>query len=119
MGSFGAKVFRTKAQQLEYDRTLTGRYQKGMKKKPFLYFGLPFLFLMGIGSVALSNFTAIRYERRDRKVQEVGEEENLNLAKNRRKVDVKAEYYRLQHVAEEDWEPVRVPTLKAESENAF
>lgn len=119
MGAFDSKPFRTKAQQLAYEKSLTGRYQMAMKRNPFAYFGLPFLVLMGVGSVALSNFTAVRYEKHDAKVQEVGQEENLKIAKNRRKVDVKEEFYRLQHMAEEDWEPVRVPRMKGESENVF
>lgn len=74
---------------------------------------------MGVGSVALSNFTAVRYEKRDRRVQELDDEENLKIVKNKRKVDVKEEYYRLQHMGEEDWEPKRVPRMKGESENVF
>lgn len=119
MSHFGSKVFRTTAQQLQYEKTLAGRYQKGMKKHPFLLFGFPFLLLMGVGSVALSNFTAVRYEKRDRRVQELDDEENLKIVKNKRKVDVKEEYYRLQHMGEEDWEPKRVPRMKGESENVF
>lgn len=119
MAGLNSKVFRSKAQREKYEKTITGKYQKLIRRNPFLYFGLPFLTLMGIGSVVLSNFTAVRYERRDRKVQEITDEDNLKIVKGRRKVDIKEEYYRLQHMAEDDWEPQRVPRMKGESENVY
>ncbi|AET41562.1 Cox16p Ecym_8280 [Eremothecium cymbalariae DBVPG len=117
--SFGAKKFRSKRQQLEYNASLPGRYQILLKKNPFLYYGLPFCLLMGLGSYWLSSFTAVKYERSDRRIQEMKDEELIKLKGNRRKVDIKEEYYRLQGLSEQDWEPVRVPRFKGESENVW
>ncbi len=119
MGELDSKKFRSKRQQAAYDASLAGRYQKALKKNSFLMFGLPFLTFMGLASYWFSSFTAIRYEQRDKKVQEISEEEILNISSKRRTVDVKEEYYRLQGLGEDDWEPKRVPRMKGESENVF
>lgn len=37
------------------------------KKKPFLYFGLPFLTIMVAGSFGLSQLTQTKFDHRDRK----------------------------------------------------
>ncbi|CDR46860.1 CYFA0S26e00870g1_1 [Cyberlindnera fabianii] len=116
---FNNKKFRSKREQAIYDATMAGKYQKNLKKHPFLLFGLPFLTAMGLASVWLSSFTAVRYENRDRKTQELGEEEILKLNTKKRSVDVKEEYYRLQGLGEDDWEPKRVPRLPGESDNVF
>ncbi|CCE65852.1 hypothetical protein TPHA_0N00710 [Tetrapisispora phaffii CBS 4417] len=115
----GDKVFRSKKQQKVFDASIAGRYQKLVKKNSFLYFGLPFCSLIVLGSYWLSDFTAIKYEQRDRKVQEVTESDLLKLKSNNHKFDIKEEYYRLQGIREQDWEPVRVQRLKDESENVW
>lgn len=114
-----SRTFRSKKQQAIYDASLPGRYQKGLKKHPFLLFGLPFLTAMALASYWLSSFTSVRYERRDRKVQEVDDSEYLKIKAKRRNVDLKEEFYRLQGMAEEDWEPKRVPRMNGESENVW
>lgn len=116
---FNTKKFRSQKEQVIYDATIGGRYQKNLKKHPFLLFGLPFLTAMGLASVWLSSFTAIRYENRDRKVQELGEEEVLKVNSKKRTVDVKEEFYRMQGLGEQEWEPKRVPRLPGESDNVF
>ena len=58
-----------------------------------LLFGLPFITLMLAGSFFLTPATALRYEKHDRKVTQMGKEEALNVGKNKRKVDMKEEYY--------------------------
>ncbi|ONH65812.1 Cytochrome c oxidase assembly protein COX16, mitochondrial [Cyberlindnera fabianii] len=63
---------------------------------------------MGLASVWLSSFTAVRYENRDRKTQELGEEEILKL-NTKKKICL----------GEDDWEPKRVPRLPGESDNVF
>ena len=63
--------------------------------------------------------TAVKYERDDRKVQEINENDLLKVKNAQRKFDMKEEYYRLQGLSEEDWEPVRVPRLKDESDNVW
>lgn len=64
-----------------------------MAKRPFLLFGLPFLAVMIGGSFVLTPATAIRYERHDRKVRQLTREEELGMTKNKRKVDLREEYY--------------------------
>lgn len=48
-----------------------------------------------VGSFFLTPATALRYERHDRKVQQMTKEAELGLGKNRRRVDINEEYYRL------------------------
>jgi cytochrome c oxidase assembly protein subunit 16 len=62
-------------------------------KHPFLLFGLPFIATIVGGSFMLTPATALRYERYDRKNQQISQEERLGLGQNRRKVDMKDEYY--------------------------
>jgi len=68
-------------------------YQTRLRRSPFLFFGLPFLSIIIIGSFALSSFTTIRYERHDEKVKIATEEELLKLDKDRRRPDIREEYY--------------------------
>lgn len=48
-----------------------------------------------LGSFILTPATALRYERHDRKVQQMTKEEELGIGKDRRRVDINEEYYRL------------------------
>ena len=48
-----------------------------------------------IGSFILTPTTALRYERHDRKVQQMTKEAELGIGKDRRRVDINEEYYRL------------------------
>lgn len=118
---FDSKTFMGKREREAYEKSFVGRYQKLVKKNSFLYFGLPMMLSIALGSVLLSNFTALRYERRDEKVKEMNEEDALSMINNRRKVDIKDEYYKLQGLLEEheDWEPKRVERLPGESENKW
>jgi Cytochrome c oxidase assembly protein COX16 len=67
-------------------------YQVKLRKSPFLFFGLPFLTIIIGGSFALSSFTTIRYERHNRKIKLMTEEEALKLDKDRRRPDIREEY---------------------------
>ena len=64
-----------------------------LRRQPFLFFGLPFLATVTCASFALSHFTQTRYDYRDHKVQSVSKEEELGMRKDRRKIDVREEYY--------------------------
>ena len=64
-----------------------------MQKRPFLLFGLPFMTVIVGGSFILTPATAIRYERHDRKIRQMSREEELNVGKGKRKVDIREEYY--------------------------
>lgn len=76
-----------------WQRTIYGRYSTGLKKHPFLLFGLPFLATMFVGSIYLAEFTSVRYEQYDEKVTMMTEEEALKMDREKRKVDMKEEYY--------------------------
>ena len=41
------------------------------------------------------------------------------MRSNKREFDIKEEYYRLQGLGEQDWEPKRIPRFKGESENVW
>ena len=75
------------------ERALALWYQVKLRQSPFLFFGLPFISIIVLGSYALSNFTAIRYERHDAKFKIATEEDILKLDKNRRRPDIREEYY--------------------------
>lgn len=48
------------------------------------------------GSIYLQAFTSVKWERYDAKHQQMNESEMLSLIGNRRKVDKRDDYYRLQ-----------------------
>lgn len=91
MPAFSSKKFRPTS----YQNTIAARYRKHLSRHPFLLFGLPFISTMVAGSFFLTPATAIRYERHDRRVRQVSKEEELGIGKDRRKVDINEEYYRL------------------------
>lgn len=89
MGAFQNKTFRASA-----DAGKIGmKYRALMAKHPFLAFGLPFIAVIVAGSFVLTPATAIRYEKHDRRVRQMTKEEELNVRRGARKVDMKEEYY--------------------------
>lgn len=91
MPTFPAKKFRSNDAQ----GYIGAWYRRQLVKNPFLVFGLPFMVAMVAGSFILTPATAIRYERHDRKVQQVKQDEALGLKQDRRRVDIQEDYYRL------------------------
>lgn len=89
MPTFSSKKFRPSS----YDNTIPARYRAALGKRPFALFGLPFIATMVLGSFFLTPATALRYERHDRKVKTLTEDEKLGLGKDKRKIDLKEEYY--------------------------
>jgi cytochrome c oxidase assembly protein subunit 16 len=77
----------------KYPTQAATRYRAAVRRHPFLLFGLPFITLMLAGSFFLTPATALRYEKHDKKVTQMSKEEALNVGKNKRKVDMKEEYY--------------------------
>jgi cytochrome c oxidase assembly protein subunit 16 len=63
-----------------------------IKRQPFLYFGLPLIIPIVVGSFALSYLTQTRYDLHDNKNKKVVEEEKLQLSKDRRRVNLREEY---------------------------
>lgn len=114
----GNSIFRGKKAQQAYDKTFAGKYQKLLKKNHFLYFGLPFMLSIVAGSIYLQNFTAVKWEKYDERHRTLGEQEMLSMIDNKRKVDKKEDYYRLQGFMNEqkdndfDYEMVRVKRKK-------
>jgi len=86
------------------------------RKRPFLFFGLPFMIILVSGSFALSGITQTRYDLRNSKVQSISKEEELRMNKNRKRVDIREEYFRLKAKSGEldEWENKRVPRLPGE-----
>lgn len=89
MPAFTSRKFRPAS----YANSLPARYRSALSSHPFALFGLPFIATMVLGSFFLTPATALRYERHDRKVQQVSEEEKLGIGKDKRKIDMKEEYY--------------------------
>lgn len=85
--------FSSKAFSAELPNSLAARYRRALVKHPFLLFGLPFLTTIVAGSFFLTPATALRYERYDRKNQQISQEEAIGLGQNRRKVNMRDEYY--------------------------
>ncbi|KAF9443429.1 hypothetical protein P691DRAFT_713286 [Macrolepiota fuliginosa MF-IS2] len=83
------------------------RINRAVKKNPAL-FGVPFVLLMVAASYGLTTFTQTRYDLHDQKVKHVTKEQELRLDKNRKKFDIREEYFRLSAAAEENWEPKRI-----------
>ncbi|ORX98749.1 cytochrome c oxidase assembly protein COX16, mitochondrial [Clohesyomyces aquaticus] len=109
MGVFSAKSF-----SALHTNSLAARYRRQLTKHPFLLFGLPFVSTIVAGSFFLTPATAMRYERHDRKITQLSQEEALGLGKNRRKVDMKEEFYKLQAKDLDNWEQRRVQRLPGE-----
>ena len=89
MGTFPKRKFRGAADSSSF----AARYRALMQKRPFLLFGLPFMTVIVGGSFILTPATAIRYERQDRRVRQLTRDEELGMGKNKRRVDMKEEYY--------------------------
>ncbi|KAE8214699.1 hypothetical protein CF327_g1924 [Tilletia walkeri] len=89
------------------------RVSPRISRNPILFFGLPFIFTITASSFVLAQFTQTRYDYNATKVQTLSKEEELRMSKDRRKIDVREEYFRLTSDKTDDdwdqWEPVRVP----------
>lgn len=85
--------FSSKSFKSTLPNTLAAKYRKALQKHPFALFGLPFLATIVAGSFLLTPATALRYERYDRKNQQISQDEAMGLGQNRRKVNMKDEYY--------------------------
>lgn len=80
MPAFQSKRFRrTTTASSSLGERLGALYRSKLPKHPFVLFGLPFISVMVAASFALTPATALRYERYDRKVQQLSQEEALEL----------------------------------------
>ncbi|CAF9914099.1 MAG: Cytochrome oxidase assembly [Alectoria fallacina] len=112
MPAFQSKKFRPSS----YQNGLGASYRRNLNRHPFLLFGLPFIVTIVAGSFILTPATALRYERHDRKSQQMTKEEELGIGKDRRRVDINEEYYRLAAKDLDDWENKRVKRLPGEND---
>ncbi|KAJ2903303.1 hypothetical protein MKZ38_010120 [Zalerion maritima] len=98
-------------------KTFATRYRAAMAKHPFLLFGLPFMAVIVGGSFVLTPATAIRFEKYDRQVRQMTAKEESEVGINKRKFDMREEYFRLMSKKDiDDWEPKRVKRLPGESD---
>lgn len=88
MAVFPSRKFRS-----TNDSSIASRYRLLLAKHPFALFGLPFIATMLLGSFFLTPATALRYERHDRKVRQLTKDEELGIGKDKRRIDLKEEYY--------------------------
>ncbi|BFZ63721.1 Cytochrome oxidase assembly [Saitoella coloradoensis] len=116
--ALGGRVWRSPAKEAAYKHTFTARFNAAVRKNQFLFFGLPMMGMIVIGSYVLSFATQERYNVSDRRVSQMSNEEELGLKKDRRKIDLKEEYYKLEAKGlasdQGDWEQVRVQRLPGE-----
>ncbi|OJD13399.1 cytochrome c oxidase assembly protein COX16, mitochondrial [Emergomyces pasteurianus Ep9510] len=129
--AFQAKRFRPSTSSgSTLGERLGAKYRANLAKHPFLLFGLPFISVMLAGSFVLTPATALRYERYDRKVQQVSQDEAMGLGLKgpdgdadvqikrnpRRRVigSEKEEYYKLMAKDLDSWEQKRVQRFKGE-----
>jgi len=82
-----------------------------LKRHPAL-FGVPFLLVMVGASFGLQSFTQTRYDLHSQKVTQMSREQELGLDRNRKKFDVREEYFKLGATSEEEWEPKRIQRPK-------
>lgn len=91
--TFKMAVFPSRKFRSTNDSSLAARYRLLLAKHPFALFGLPFIATMLLGSFFLTPATALRYERHDRKVRQMTKDEELGIGQNKRKIDLREEYY--------------------------
>ncbi|KAG9243552.1 cytochrome c oxidase assembly protein COX16-domain-containing protein [Calycina marina] len=115
MAVFSSKKFRGSKEA----NTIAARYRVLLGRHPFALFGLPFIATMVAGSFFLTPATAVRYEKHDRRVRRMSKEEELGIGKDKRKVDMKEEYYRLAAKDLDNWEQKRVKRLPGEHDGKF
>ncbi|KAL6231773.1 cytochrome c oxidase assembly protein cox16, mitochondrial [Aspergillus navahoensis] len=129
MPAFPAKTFRraTTASSTLGEK-LGEAYRAKLPRHPFLLFGLPFIMVIVAGSFVLTPAAALRYERYDRKVKQLSQEEAMDLGLKgpdgeegikrnpRRRIvgDDREEYYRLMAKDLDNWEQKRVQRFKGE-----
>lgn len=80
MPAFQSKTFRrAKTASSSLGERLGALYRTRLPRHPFLLFGLPFIAIIVAGSFALTPAAALRYERYDRKVRQLSQEEAFQL----------------------------------------
>ncbi|EMF11059.1 cytochrome c oxidase assembly protein COX16, mitochondrial [Sphaerulina musiva SO2202] len=114
MAVFPSRKFRS-----SNDSSFAARYRVLLARHPFALFGLPFITTMLLGSFFLTPATALRYERHDRKVRQLTKDEELGIGKDKRRIDLAEEYYKLAAKDLDNWEQKRVKRLPGEHDGVF
>ncbi|KAI7076249.1 hypothetical protein KC352_g32395, partial [Hortaea werneckii] len=70
-------------------------------------------------SFFLTPATALRYERHDKKIKQLSETEALGIGKDKRKIDLREEYYKLAAKDLDNWEQKRVKRLPGEHDGVL
>ena len=80
MPTFQSKTYRrATTASSSFGERLGAFYRARLSQHPFLMFGFPFIAIIVAGSFALTPAAAVRYERYDRKVKQLSQEEAMNL----------------------------------------
>lgn len=75
------------------DQSIIGQLTPKVRRHPVLLFGVPFVLTIVAGSFGLSYLTQTRYDYNATKVQTVSKQDELGMRKDRRKVDIREEYF--------------------------
>ncbi|KAJ1983342.1 Cytochrome oxidase assembly [Dimargaris verticillata] len=94
--------------QYPWSQARFSRYYRRTVANPFLYFGLPFISTIVLGSFALTPLAKTRYELHDMKTGPVVNEDELTVRLNKRPISLQEEYWRLQEKDLDDWSIKRV-----------
>lgn len=95
---------------LRKSNSVLARLAPQVRRRPLLFFGLPFLATIVGASFGLANLTQTRYDYNATKVQTISKEEELRMKKDRKRIDIREEYFKLQSKQDEldEWEPKRI-----------
>ncbi|WFD38226.1 thiol oxidase [Malassezia japonica] len=87
-----------------------GAFMARVRRNPTLFFGVPFIGSIVFASFALTSLTQIRYIQHEQRHKTLSQEENLKLKSDRKPLDIREEYFKLQAKDDglDDWEPKRV-----------
>lgn len=78
---------------LRKSNTLLARLAPQVRRRPLLFFGLPFLATIVGASFGLANLTQTRYDYNATKVQTISKEEELRMKRDRKRIDIREEYF--------------------------
>ena len=78
---------------LRKTNSLVANLAPKVRRRPLLFFGIPFLATIVGASFGLANLTQTRYDYNATKVQTISKEEELRMKKDRKRIDIREEYF--------------------------
>lgn len=78
---------------LRKSNSVLARLAPQVRRRPLLFFGFPFLVTIVGASFGLANLTQTRYDYNATKVQTISKEEELRMKKDRKRIDIREEYF--------------------------